>query len=112
MAKLQFENIGILAMAGAVPANKIDNYKFTEHFDEQVVKDVVDKVGVFERRIAGPKLTASDLCFEAAEKLLDDNTVDRSEIDVLLFVSQTADYRMPATAIILQDRLRLKKTTL
>jgi 3-oxoacyl-[acyl-carrier-protein] synthase-3 len=112
MARLEFENIGIQAMAGAVPANKIDNYAFTEYFDKATVKDVVDKVGVFERRVAGPKLTASDLCFEAAEKLLEDNAIDRSEIDVLLFVSQTADYRMPATAIILQDRLGLNKTTL
>jgi 3-oxoacyl-[acyl-carrier-protein] synthase-3 len=112
MAKLEFENIGVKAMAGAVPANKIDNYKFTEFFDEYAVKDVVDKVGVYERRIAAPELTASDLCFAAAEKLFEDNEILKESIDVLLFVSQTADYRMPATAIILQDRLGLPNSTL
>jgi 3-oxoacyl-[acyl-carrier-protein] synthase-3 len=73
---------------------------------------VVDKVGVFERRFADEKTCSSDLCFAAAEKLFTDNHIDRSEIDVLIFVSQTPDYRMPATSILLQERLRLSQTTL
>jgi len=112
MARLEFENIGLIAMAGAVPANKIDNYKFTEHFDASIVKEVVDKVGVFERRVAGSDITASDLCYNAAEQLFVDNDITKDEIDVLLFISQTADYRMPATAIVLQDRLGLPNSTL
>jgi len=112
MAYLQFNNIGISAMAGAVPANKIDNYQFTEHFSPDVVKEVVDKVGVYERRVAGANTCASDLCFAAAVKLIEDNNIDKADIDALIFISQTADYRMPATAIILQDRLGLPKTTL
>ncbi len=38
--------------------------------------------------------------------------IDRSEIDLLILVSQTGDYRMPATSIILQDRLGLSKKTI
>lgn len=112
MARLEFENIGIQAMAGAVPANTINNYKFTDYFDETTVNEVVDKVGVYKRRIASPDLTASDLCYQAAEQLFSDNEITKGEIDVLIFVSQTPDYRMPATSIILQERLGLPKTTL
>ncbi len=112
MAKLQFDNIGITAMAGCVPANKIDNYQFTEYFPADVVKDVVDKVGVFERRVANAETCASDLCFAAANRLIEDNNINRDEIDALFFISQTADYRMPATAITLQHRLGLPSTTL
>lgn len=112
MALLQYNNIGLSAIAGAVPANKIDNYQFTDHFDVEMVKEVVDKVGVYERRIADEDTTASDLCFAAAEKLLEDHAIHREEIDALIFISQTADYRMPATAIVLQDRLGLPNTTL
>ena len=35
----------------------------------------------------------------------------KEEIDLLIFVSQTPDYKMPATSIILQHRLGLGKHT-
>ena len=38
--------------------------------------------------------------------------INRDEIDLLIFISQTPDYRMPATSILLQDRLRLEKNTI
>ncbi|AWH85137.1 3-oxoacyl-ACP synthase [Flavobacterium album] len=112
MALLEFKNIGITGMAAAVPKNVINNYEYTQYFPAEDVKDIVDKVGIFERRFAEEGTCASDLCFHAAEKLIADMQIDKSEIDVLVFVSQTADYRMPATAIILQDRLGLNKSTI
>jgi 3-oxoacyl-[acyl-carrier-protein] synthase III len=38
--------------------------------------------------------------------------IDRSEIDLLIFVSQTSDYRMPSTSVLLQHRLSLSKQTM
>lgn len=111
MALLQFSGIGILGLSAAVPANTIYNRDYTEHFDADVVSDIVEKTGVKERRFVTEGMTASDLCFAAAEKLLVDLQVDREEIDLLIFVSQTPDYRMPATSVILQDRLGLSKST-
>ena len=110
MAFLTFEGIGITAMAGAVPKHVIHNYEYTQYFPADQVKEVVDKVGVFERRSADEKTCSSDLCFAAAERLIADNNVDKSEIDLLVFLSQTPDYRMPATSIILQDRLGLPQS--
>lgn len=49
--------------------------------------------------------------FSCSEEAFIENTFDTSEIDVLLFVSQTPDYRMPATSITLQYRLGLTKET-
>ncbi|MBB3185965.1 ketoacyl-ACP synthase III [Microbacter margulisiae] len=112
MALLQFDGIGISAMAAAVPHTVINNYEYTHYFPADQVKEVVDKVGVFQRRFADEKTCSSDLCFAAAEKLFADNQTDRSEIDVLIFVSQTPDYRMPATSILLQERLKLPQSTL
>ena len=71
------------------------------------MKEVVDKIGIYERRFADENTCSSDLCYAAAEQLITDNNIDRSEIDLLVFISQTPDYRMPATSIILQHRLRL-----
>lgn len=107
MAFLTYEGIGVTAMAAAIPKRVINNYEYTEYFPADQVKEVVDKVGIFERRFADENTCSSDLCHAAAEKLIADNDIDRSEIDLLVFISQTPDYRMPATSITLQHRLGL-----
>jgi len=112
MAFLTFENTGISGMAAAVPRNVIRNYEYTAHFPPEEVKQVVDKIGIFERRFAEPGTTSSDLCFAASEKLMHDMNIVREEIDLLVFVSQTPDYRMPATSVLLQHRLGLPKSTI
>lgn len=112
MAFLTFNNVGVSALSAAVPRTVIDNYKYTQYFPEDQVKEVVDKVGIYERRFADEKTCSSDLCFAATEKLFADNYIDRSEIDLLIFISQTPDYRMPATSVILQHRLGLPNSTI
>lgn len=110
MAILKFRGIGITAMAGAVPSQVIKNLEYTEFFPEDQVKEVVEKIGVYERRFADDLTCSSDLCFAAAQKLIIDNKINRDEIDLLVFISQTPDYRMPATSITLQHRLGLKQS--
>jgi 3-oxoacyl-[acyl-carrier-protein] synthase-3 len=44
--------------------------------------------------------------------LIHDLSIDKNEIEVLVFVSQTVDYFLPATGIILQERLGLNKNTM
>lgn len=112
MSFLKFQGVGITALVGAVPRTVIDNYKYTQYFPEDQVREVVDKVGIYERRFADEKTCSSDLCFAAAEKLIADNGIDRSEIDLLIFISQTPDYRMPATSVLLQERLGLPNSTI
>jgi len=112
MAFLRFSNLGITGLSAAVPRTVINNYDYTLHFPADQVKEVVDKVGIKERRFADDKTCASDLCFAAAERLLGEMQIDRNEIDLLVFVSQTPDYRMPATSVLLQERLRLPKHTI
>lgn len=104
---MKFNGIGISAMAAAVPSHIIENLKCTDFFPEDQVKEVVEKVGIYERRFADEQTCSSDLCFAAAQKLIIDNKIDRDEIDLLVFISQTPDYRMPATSVTLQHRLGL-----
>jgi len=101
MANIQFKNVKISAITACVPKKKSINT------DEKTV----ESVGIREKRIAEPNVTASDLCFKAAEKLFEDNNIDRSSIDMVLFLSQLPDYKIPATAPILQHRLGLPTTT-
>ena len=112
MAHMTFSGVGITALAAAVPRTIIDNYKYTQYFPEDQVKEVVDKIGIYQRRFADDKTCSSDLCYAAAEKLIADNNINRDEIDLLVFISQTPDYRMPATSVLLQDRLKLSNSTI
>lgn len=112
MAFLSFNGVGIIGLAAAVPAHKIKNRSYTEYFSEEEVAEIVEKTGIEERRFAEAGVCSSDLCQAAAEKLISDLEIDKSEIDLLVFVSQTPDYRMPATAVLLQDRLGLTKQTM
>ena len=41
-----------------------------------------------------------------------DNNINKEEIDLLVFISQTPDYRMPATSVTLQHRLGLPNNTI
>jgi 3-oxoacyl-[acyl-carrier-protein] synthase III len=111
MARLKFNNIGISGLAAAVPSRVLDNLAPNEWFTEKEAKSVVKMTGIKERRVAPAEMCASDLCFAAADKLLTEMQIDRNTVDVLIFISQTPDYRMPATGIILQGRLGLGKAT-
>ena len=111
MAFLEIKNVRIAGIAAGVPKFVASNLHPLD--DDGVSRDYspeafVETTGVLERRISD-KLTTSDLCFEAAEHLISDLNWDKSEIEALIFVSQTADYILPATACILQDRLGLSK---
>lgn len=67
---------------------------------------LADSIGVQERRISDV-LCTSDLCTAAAATLLKDSATDPNEIEALVFVSQTPDYPLPATACLIQSRLGL-----
>ena len=109
MAKFAYSNVEIKGLAVSVPKMVFDNRKDNPYFSEAEIENIIRKTGIEKRRIASKDVCSSDLCFSAAENLLEEMAVDRSTIDVLIFVSQTPDYKMPATGITLQDRLGLEQ---
>ena len=112
MSLLSFNNVGISGLAAAVPKKIINNYEHDLYFNKEDIKEVIDKIGVRERRFTDENTCSSDLCFSAAENLINKMNIDRNEIDLLIFISQTPDYRMPATSVLLQDRLQLPTSTI
>lgn len=100
--------IKLSGLSVSVPKQKVSNHDYP--FATVKEKDLFIKTtGIENRRIAPEGITASDLCFEAAEKLLKEMQSDKSEIGVLLFITQTPDWIIPPTAIRLQHRLGLPK---
>ena len=101
-------NVRIAGLTCSVPEDVRTNSHFAEKFGDGV-DQVTKMTGILERRIAPDSVTTSDLCHHAAMHLLDKMNVDRNEIGALIFVSQTPDYRLPATACELQARLNLSQ---
>ncbi|MBP7507749.1 MAG: ketoacyl-ACP synthase III [Prolixibacteraceae bacterium] len=112
MALISYNEVGISGIAAAVPSKVINNINYDLYFKKEDIKEIVEKIGVRERRFADENTCSSDLCFAAAERLFTDMNIDREEIDLLIFISQTPDYRMPATSVLLQDRLKLLPSTI
>jgi len=73
-------------------------------FDESDAAMFEKNTGIHARRVAPENVTCSDLCLFAAKALLDDFDA-KDSIDLLIFVSQSADHFLPATSIILQEKL-------
>ncbi|HBS85461.1 MAG: hypothetical protein A2W91_16775 [Bacteroidetes bacterium GWF2_38_335] len=111
MAFLRFNNVKISGIAAAVPSLVIDNSRFQSNLSEKETEKIISKTGIAQRRFAGENISSGDLAFAAAEKLINDMNINRGEIDLVIFLSQTPDYKIPTTSAILQHRLGLPKTT-
>lgn len=111
MAIIKYHNVGIRAMSACVPSKVYSNRDLGYLIPEEEIEKTISNIGIEERRIADDDVCASDLAYKAAVKLMEDNKIDPASIDVLLFMSQTSDYRIPATSCILQHRLGLPKDT-
>jgi 3-oxoacyl-[acyl-carrier-protein] synthase III len=105
----QADNFALKGVVCAVPSKIVDNTHFHATFGADAVDDVVKMIGVHERRWVDSGQTSADLCEAAAQSLLNELGWERDSVDALIFISQTPDYRLPATACALHGRLGLAK---
>lgn len=112
MAVIAFDKIGIKAVYSCVPDNKQPIQTLNNIFPTiEAAEKFTKSTGVISRHICPDGVCSSDLCYLAAKKLLEENDIALDSIDALIFLSQTSDYKMPATAPLLQARLGLSKKT-
>ena len=112
MALLKYNNIGLRAIAATVPQKVIKTTSLTDYYSEEEIEKFIAATGVEERRFADVDVCASDLCYNAACQIFEETEIKREDIDVLLFISQSPDYKIPGTSVILQNRLGLSKETI
>lgn len=105
-------NVRFAGMASCVPKRVLSNLEDCPPKIRSERERLVRNIGIHERRICQPWQTFSDLAYDATEKLLDSLQWRREEVDALILVTQSPDYLIPATAIILQDRLQLTNATI
>jgi 3-oxoacyl-[acyl-carrier-protein] synthase-3 len=111
MANIKFDSARIVAISACVPKNVSSNFNPRYEATQKELLKSVNTIGIKEKRFVDQDVCASDLCVNAALQLFKDNDIDPGTIDVLLFLSQTPDHKIPATSPILQDKLGLSKST-
>ncbi|MBX2921246.1 MAG: ketoacyl-ACP synthase III [Chitinophagaceae bacterium] len=112
MALLYNKNVSVTGISACVPREVVRNQD-NGVFAENDIKSFISNVGIEEYRASGPGICASDLCVAAAEKLIEDMGINKEDIGIVVFVSQSPDYYfLPNTACIIQHRLHLSKETL
>lgn len=103
MLRESIDQINIVGISAAVPKHCIDNT--TLAFSD--INKTIQSIGVKKRRVSDDTICTSDLCFEAAKKLLTELNWDPTSVDCLIFITQTPDYFLPSTSFVLQNRLGL-----
>lgn len=110
MAYWEIKNVALRGVTGTVPNHPVKSSEFD--FFTQDDADMFDNtVGILNRYLATDDTCASDLCYDAAERLIAGLGWEKESIDVLVFASVTGDFKTPPTSGILQDRLGLPTTT-
>lgn len=107
MALFDITKVRIAGISACVPKQVIrveDSVKSADYDSS----NFAEKTGIKSAHISN-EYTASDLCYNAAEKLINDLEWNKTDVGALFFVSQHPDYILPATSCILQERLGLSR---
>ena len=107
MATFRVSNARIAGLTVAVPEQTTSVEQFAGTADFEAIQKISASLGIDQRPTAPQDICASDLCAAAAERLLQRTGWERDSVEILVFLSQTPDYALPATACTLQQRLGL-----
>ena len=111
MALFSIENVRIAGVVSTVPQRIVNNLKNDLFSTEAEAEKFISVTGIAEKRHVDNVTCTSDLCLLAANDLLDKLNWNKQDIDILIMVTQTPDYPVPNTSIIIQDKLGLPKST-
>ena len=112
--KASFKNVKISGISVVVPQKEINIYDEVQYYNNSVKKiDRLRKmVGFHKRRVADKTTTASDLAIYAAKDLLAKTKTDKNAIEAVINVVQEPDYKNPATAYFIHQKLGLSDNCL
>lgn len=99
--------IGLKAIASAIPAHHIDNYKQGADFGEKA-SFIEDKIGAHKLPLMDETEDASDLGAKAVQALIAQSDLNPDDIDALIVVTQNPDgYGLPHCSAHLHRKLGL-----
>lgn len=107
MQKFKLNKISFLLGKNAI---NVKSYK--ESFPEWDLEKIVSKTGINTINKVGEGETAVDLAVNTLNLFLKEHAFEKTDIDSLIFVTQSPDYSLPTSACIIQDMVGLRKNIL
>ena len=110
MGKNRFNHVKVTALKTVVPEQYVDIEDELQYFDNNPKKLArAKKMAGFGRRyLCDENSTVVDMCVDAAEKLICENHIDKSAIELLIVVNEKPDYLEPSDACVIHGRLGLE----
>ncbi len=112
MKGFEYDQVVVSGISCVLPAEKKKTRDYIGAFEEKAIEKFIKTTGIEQRYLSNGKQTASDLCYVAAKRLMDSKKLSGDDIDALIFVTQSPDYKIPSTAFVLHKRLEIKKECL
>lgn len=109
MTSHRVSGVRLSGLVTAVPDSRREACAIGEPLDARTQASIRKVTGVETIRCAPDAVCTSDLCICAAERLLPLLGWSAESVGMLVFVSQTPDYILPATACVMQGRLGLRR---
>lgn len=99
----------IIGTGRYVPERVLTNDDLSLRLGEDIDEFVYGVVGIKERHISSDEESAADLATAAARNALEAAQVEPLDIDLIIVATDTPEYISPATASVVQSRLRAKQ---
>lgn len=91
------------------PEKVVRNEEFNELYKKDVDTFLREKRNIFERHYMDASQATSDLIVPAAEQAIAAAKISASDLDLIIVSTDTPDYLSPATAAVVQYRLKASK---
>lgn len=101
--------IKIQGMSAAVPKFVECNDAYEDILGKRRLKKQIRLTGVQQRRVARNRQHTADLCCAAANKLIRHLEWNKEDISILVLVTQSPTFCVPATSFFVQEKLGLSK---
>jgi 3-oxoacyl-[acyl-carrier-protein] synthase-3 len=96
----------ITATGSYLPLQILSNHDLEKMID--TTDDwIISRSGIKERHIIGQQETIVDMAYNASIDMINKSNINKSNIDLILVATSTADMVFPSTACLLQQRLGL-----
>lgn len=107
--KIKLANLHISHIGACLPERRVSIMDYAGSFTEKEVKRIKKTTGVEAVHVSADDMCSSDYDVAMAKRLMAETGLAGADFDGIVFISQTPDYKVPGTSVILQDRLGLPK---
>ena len=112
MAFLKIENVVIRGISACVPPKVEENRLLPFYASAEEAEQVVAATGIERRHVATRDITVSDLCYKAAEKLMEELDWEKDSLNLLSLVTQNIDYVNHPTSFVVHEKMGLSEDTM